>query len=48
MLTDMCAFVEKHNIKPVIGRTFEWTEFKEAYLALLNLKTAGKIVIKVD
>lgn len=48
MLKDMCAFVEEHNIKPVIASVFEWTEAKHAYLAQLNLKTAGKIVIKVD
>lgn len=47
MLENMSAFVEKHGIKPVLGHVFEWTEATEAYGALLNLNTAGKVVIRI-
>lgn len=48
MLEDMSVFFQKNDIKPVVGPVFEWTEASEAYLALLNLNTAGKVVIKID
>lgn len=47
MLESMSAFVQKHGIKPVLGHIFEWDEASEAYAALLNLNTAGKIVIRI-
>lgn len=47
MLENMSAFFQKHGIKPVLGHIFEWTEASEAYAALLNLNTAGKVVIKI-
>lgn len=47
MLEDMSAFFQRHGIKPVVGPVFEWTEAVEAYLALSNLNTAGKVVIKI-
>lgn len=43
----MSAFFQKHGIKPVLGPIFEWTEASEAYTALLNLNTAGKVAIKI-
>ncbi|KAI7782247.1 alcohol dehydrogenase [Diaporthe eres] len=47
MLENMSAFFQKHAIKPVLGHIFEWTEASEAYAALLNLNTAGKVVIRI-
>ncbi|KAG8164251.1 hypothetical protein KVR01_006169 [Diaporthe batatas] len=47
MLEDLSAFVQKHGIKPIIGHVFEWNEASEAYAALLNLNTSGKIVIRI-
>ncbi|KAK2607033.1 hypothetical protein N8I77_005742 [Diaporthe amygdali] len=47
MLENMNAFIQKHDLKPVLGHVFEWAQAPEAYLALLNLNTAGKVVIKV-
>ncbi|KAI3393439.1 hypothetical protein diail_4275 [Diaporthe ilicicola] len=48
MLEKMSAFIQEHDIKPVVGHVFEWTEASEAYLALLNLNTPGKVVIKIQ
>lgn len=47
MLENMSAFVQKHGIKPVLGQIFEWNEATEAYLALLNFKNTGKVVIRI-
>ncbi|KAL1883980.1 hypothetical protein Daus18300_000088 [Diaporthe australafricana] len=48
MLENMSAFVQKHGIKPVVGHVFEWAQAGEAYAALLNLNTTGKVVIKIE
>ena len=48
MIENMSAFVQKHGIRPVLGHVYEWTEASEAYLALLNLNAAGKIVIRIS
>lgn len=47
MLENMSTFVQEHGIKPVLGHVFEWDEAREAYEALLNLNTAGKVVIRI-
>lgn len=47
MLENMSAFVQEHGIKPILGQVFEWNEATEAYVALLNLNTAGKVVIRI-
>lgn len=47
MLENMSNFVQDHHIKPVLGHVFEWNEAGDAYVALLNLNTAGKVVIKI-
>ncbi|KAF9872047.1 putative alcohol dehydrogenase [Colletotrichum karsti] len=48
MFQDMSAFVEKHDIKPLVAEVFEWRDAKKAYKALLEQGFVGKIAIKVD
>ncbi|OHE92816.1 menadione-induced gene-6 [Colletotrichum orchidophilum] len=47
MLQDLSAFVEKHEIKPIIAEAFEWNDAKLAYKAMLAQGFVGKIVVKV-
>ncbi len=44
---DMLAFIGKHNIKPVIERTFPLAEAREALLHLQDKHQFGKIVVTV-
>lgn len=45
--SDMLAFVEKHQIKPVIERSFPLAEAKEALLYLENNHKFGKVVVTI-
>lgn len=47
MNIELVRMIEEHGIHPVIARTFEWDEAKEALNMLLNQTVVGKIVIKV-
>lgn len=44
---EMLAFVEQHQIKPVIERSFPLAEAREALLYLENEHTFGKVVVTV-
>ncbi len=44
---DMLAFVEKHQIKPVIERAFPLAEAKEALLYLQEQHQFGKVVVTI-
>ncbi|KAK1723888.1 putative zinc-type alcohol dehydrogenase-like protein [Colletotrichum acutatum] len=48
MLQDLSAFVEKHEIRPIIAEAYEWKDAKLAYKAMLAQEFVGKIVIKVE
>lgn len=43
----LIGMIEEHGIRPVIARTFEWDNAKEAFEMLLGQTEVGKIVIKV-
>jgi NADPH:quinone reductase-like Zn-dependent oxidoreductase len=43
----MLAFVEKHQIKPVIERSFPLAEAKEALLYLESSHKFGKVVVTI-
>jgi NADPH:quinone reductase-like Zn-dependent oxidoreductase len=45
---DMIEFIERHNIKPVIYKTFEFSNVKLAYKAQLSSDIFGKIVINIS
>lgn len=47
MYQELVEFMEKHQIEPLIGKVFEWSEAQEAFKALMAQKYPGKIVIKV-
>jgi len=46
MFEEMNAFIERHRIKPVIDRTFEFTEAKNALKYLESGSHFGKIILK--
>jgi NADPH:quinone reductase-like Zn-dependent oxidoreductase len=45
---NMIDFIEQHDIKPVIYKTFEFSEAKLAYKAQLSSDIFGKIVIRLS
>lgn len=47
MFEDMNAFIEQHQIKPVIDRVFDFSEVKEALRYLESGAHFGKIVVKI-
>jgi NADPH:quinone reductase-like Zn-dependent oxidoreductase len=38
---------EEGNIRPMVGKTFEWEQAKEAFRHSIERGTVGKFVIKV-
>lgn len=44
---NMVQFFEKHQLKPIIHKTYNLKNFKEAYLEMMEKKQFGKIVLKV-
>jgi NADPH:quinone reductase-like Zn-dependent oxidoreductase len=46
-LHDLVLFIDAHGIKPPIGRTFGFTEAREAYRTLDAFDVFGKVVITV-
>jgi D-arabinose 1-dehydrogenase-like Zn-dependent alcohol dehydrogenase len=49
MFRDMNAFLEEHNIKPIVSdRTFNFAEAREAYKEMEKQEFWGKIVIQVQ
>jgi NADPH:quinone reductase-like Zn-dependent oxidoreductase len=47
MVEDMNAFIEQHQIKPVIDRVFEFSDVKESLRYLESGARFGKIVVKI-
>lgn len=45
MFQDMLAFMHKHNIQPVIDRTFDFEHALDAFRHLASAKHLGKVVI---
>lgn len=46
-LYKMLAFIEKHNIKPVMDKSFKPEDYKEAFDRLENAGMMGKIVFEI-
>jgi NADPH2:quinone reductase len=44
---DLVHFVEEHEIKPLVGRTFAFEEIAEAHRALESRATTGKVVVRM-
>ncbi len=42
---EMSSFVESHQLKPVVGKTFEFKDMAEAHRYMESRKSVGKIVI---
>ena len=42
---NMVYFIEKHQLKPVIHKTYKLENYKEAYLEIMENKQFGKIVL---
>lgn len=47
-LEELLAFCEKHQVRPVIDRTFQFEDAKEALKYVWNGQHFGKVVIKVS
>ncbi|KAF2496982.1 NAD(P)-binding protein [Lophium mytilinum] len=47
MAEQAAQLMEKHKIHPVIAKTFEWEDAKEAFAMLNAMSAVGKIVIKI-
>ena len=47
MFVSLIDFVEKHDIHPVIAKTFEFREAAEAFEYTRKLGEVGKVVVKV-
>ena len=43
----LVQIVEQHGIHPMIGKTFEWPDAKEAFRVSMGRSEAGKTVIRV-
>lgn len=46
-LQEMLGFIEKHNIKPVMDKTFKLEDYKEAFNHLENAGMMGKIAFTI-
>jgi len=44
---NMVQFFERHQLKPIIHKTYDLENFKEAYLEMMEKKQFGKIVLDV-
>ena len=45
MIQDIFSFMDEHNLKPLIGATFDFEHIREACIALDSGKVNGKIVV---
>ena len=43
----LVQIVEQHGIHPIIGKTFEWPDAKEAFRVSTERSKESKIVIRV-
>ncbi|QRV90721.1 Zinc-binding dehydrogenase [Ceratobasidium sp. AG-Ba] len=48
MLKRMVKFVEEHNIKPVVGKVFDWEHAVEAFDYIAAGSHFGKVVVKIQ
>lgn len=46
MSEELVRRVDADKIRPVIAKTFEWREAKDAFELLMNQSEVGKIVVK--
>ena len=46
-LEDMIAFSEKHEVRPLIDRVYDFDDYKDAFKRLKESKQTGKIVLKL-
>ncbi len=44
---EMLAFIDKHNIRPVVGKTFSFDQLPEAHDWIESRESFGKVVIKL-
>ena len=44
----LCTFIETHDIKPVVGHTFDFDEIIKAHELMESRNSHGKIVINVS
>jgi zinc-binding alcohol dehydrogenase/oxidoreductase len=47
-LAEMLSFIEKHQIKPVIDKTYQLSDFKEAFNRLEQANQLGKIGFSIE
>ena len=45
MARELNAFIDRHNVKPVVDRVFEFTDAKSAYTYQSSPDLFGKVVI---
>ena len=45
--TSLKQFVEQHEIKPMVGKTFDFDELPEAHAWIESRKSVGKVVVRV-
>ncbi|MCM1297601.1 MAG: zinc-binding dehydrogenase [Muribaculaceae bacterium] len=45
---DIFSFIAEHRIKPCVGKQFDFSEIRDAYIALDSGSVNGKIVVKVE
>lgn len=44
---DLVTFVEKHQIKPIVGKLFDFKDIAKAHEFMESRKSVGKIVVKI-
>ena len=47
MMEELVEQIEKHDIHPVIGKTFAWQDAPKAFESMMKQGTLGKIVITI-
>jgi NADPH2:quinone reductase len=45
--SDLLAFCQKHQIKPIVGHTFSFDQIPEAHALIESRRSTGKVVIRV-
>lgn len=44
---ELLEFVNKHNLKPVVGKVFDFSELSEAHTFMESRESVGKLIIKI-
>lgn len=47
VMDNIFSFIRKHNLRPCVGAEFDFSNIKEACIALDSGKVNGKIVVKI-